>query len=67
MARRKKKKDWVENMISYYDSGNPGTCPFCGSSALEVFVLRIGRGSLNFHCPSCNHFGHIDGYKYNEK
>lgn len=67
MTKRKKRKDWIENMISYCDHGNPGLCPFCGSSDTVVFVIKTGRGALNFHCRSCNQFGHIDGYKYDEK
>lgn len=59
---KKKQKDWVNNMISFTNSGDSGTCPFCGSSQVTAHIMDIGRGSLNFKCASCGKFAHIDGF-----
>ena len=63
MSKRENSASWIDNIISYHNSGDPGACPFCGSHNLEVFVLDIGRKSLNFRCHSCGKFAHIDGFK----
>lgn len=61
MTKTKNKFPWLDNIISYHASGDPGSCPFCGSPDVQVQTLQIGRKSLNFRCSSCGKFIHIDG------
>ena len=60
MTKTKNKFPWLDNIISYHASGNPGSCPFCESSDVRVQTLQIGRRSINFHCSSFGKFTHID-------
>lgn len=58
---KKRHKDWIQNVLSYCNTGIPGNCPFCNSEDIEVYTLKIGRESLNFKCKSCGAFVHFDG------
>lgn len=59
--KKKRHKDWIQNVLSYCSTRNPGNCPFCNSEDIKVNTLNIGRESLNFECKSCGAFAHFDG------
>lgn len=67
MTKRKNNPDWTDNIISYYNSGVPGLCPFCGSPNVKAQIIESGRRSLNFHCSSCGKSAHVDGCIESEK
>ena len=51
--------NWTNNLLNYYKNNNAGNCPFCGGK-IEVEVLNIGRGSINFKCTNCGKWAHFD-------
>lgn len=54
--------DWIQNLISYCDSSNPGRCPICGSAHVNVTQHENGkRKSVTFTCDSCKATDHFDG------
>lgn len=54
--------DWIKNVISYYESGDAGECPVCGSRNVEVMEHKNGkRKSVTFVCKDCRVSEHFDG------
>lgn len=58
---KRARKSWIDNAIIYSETGNPGSCPICGSTNINAFILEIGRRSINFKCNSCGNLAHFDG------
>lgn len=59
--------NWINNLISYANAGNPGKCPNCGSERVRVQEHTHGeRKSVSFTCEQCKSADHFDGMA-NEK
>lgn len=53
---------WINNLISYCESGETGKCPACGSTHVNVEEYVHGtRKSLSFVCGMCKSSDHFDG------
>ena len=53
---------WIDNLISYCDSSDPGKCPMCGSENMEVLKhINEKRESITFRCNTCGATDHFDG------
>lgn len=61
IVTKKRHKDWMQNLLSYSNTGGPRKCSFCNSEDIKAYTLKIGRESLNFECKSCGAFAHFDG------
>lgn len=60
-------KGWENNASLLFETGNPGKCPRCGNSAVEVELWRFGRHlSLFLKCSKCGDWEHLDG-RYDEE
>jgi len=62
MAKWKKDKPsnpWISNAISFLDTDQAGSCPYCSSPNLKAYIHELG--SLFFSCPDCGKIDHIDG------
>lgn len=59
--------DWIQNLISYCETSDPGKCPVCGSENVNVMQHENGeRKSVTFVCGKCNATDHFDGAKTNK-
>lgn len=54
-------KSWIDNFLQYENNKNPGKCPCCGSSNVDVEELFWGRRSVTFKCKQCGKGDHFDG------
>ena len=54
-------KDWTNNLIQYTTNKNPGECPVCGSTDIEVIKHENQRKSISFKCRKCGKSDHFDG------
>ena len=55
---------WIENLISYCDSADPGNCPVCGCCNVEVMKHPNNeRSSVTFRCKGCGATDHFDGLR----
>lgn len=61
LKRRDFLKNWTDNLISYVKDKNPGKCPICGSTDVEVEECEYGRKSISFKCRKCKKGDHFDG------
>lgn len=53
---------WVNNLISYCDTGKTGKCPKCGCEKIKVTKHKNGgKNSLTFMCENCGSSDHFDG------
>ena len=60
--------DWIQNLISYCETSNPGKCPVCGSEKINVMQHENGeRKSVTFVCANCKATDHFDGTKTNSQ
>ncbi|MBQ9249767.1 MAG: hypothetical protein IJ179_05320 [Oscillospiraceae bacterium] len=56
-------KGWENNVVSFAEKHDAGTCPKCGSTDVNVQEHRNGsRYSITFHCMSCGSWDHFDGF-----
>ena len=54
---------WTKNLLQYSENKNPGKCPVCGSTDVNVEEHHFGRrASLTFRCCSCKATEHFDGF-----
>lgn len=56
-------KRWENNAVLFEETGDPGTCPDCGSDNVDVKLHRFERRqSITFHCRDCGRWAHFDGF-----
>lgn len=54
--------NWINNLITYTDSGQVGKCPECNSDSVKVVETKHGlRKSITFICEKCGSSNHFDG------
>ncbi len=59
---------WDENLLSFFETGEPGKCPQCGKDSISVVKVNTSyRTSYDFKCSECGASTHIDGIDKNIK
>ena len=60
----KSMKGWLNNAVSFIETGDTGSCPNCGSNHVECLVTYRGRKSFSFLCKDCGSADHLDGITF---